>query len=372
MLWKTPAVAAFTAVWVLAAGLAPAHAQAPPAATQQEEDEEVDFDRGCNDEYGRQLCDQAVWADIVSSFGLEPAERVQQQGFQGVRVFTINGYSNDMPAISILHRGVVKDWDLQDVTLEVRRVAYEDESKAGPAILKREAWSNLVDIMGGLQDLVAESPERRVDEDMLEKTFKDDNGEERTVVSICLHAWVTVTESLTDKGVTRRVRDGCGSDPVFEASYAMSGQALRGFPYCNHLEPDNHRNESTQLSRCFALDGVDRVAAAEVANIFDASLNGVADFEAYLAPDVRLTLSNGKIARGASAVAAALADPKFAEHDIYAARLIGEAGRVTVTGWLDRTVGDDLEFTDTDFVWRRDGAAWRIESITLGAVTLDN
>jgi hypothetical protein len=353
------------AALLLAVGMAPAVAQTPEAQGQDEDD--LDFDRACMDDYGRNLCDQKVWAEIVTAFRLEPAESVQRTGLRGVRVFTINGYSNDMPVVSILASAFAKSGEPENAELEVRRQTVSDESKAGPAILKRDAWSDLYRTAVDLQHLAAASPERQPEVDVM----SEPDPERGRLVTICMHAWVTVTESLTDAGVVRRIRNACDDDPLFNASFVMSAHALRGFPYCNHLDPKNYRNPSTQLARCFALDGTDRAAAADVANIYDVSLDAAADLAPYLAPDVRLAWPDRAPVSGAAPVIAALGDPAFKEFDLYAGHVVGEAGRVVANGWLDRFIDDRVEFADIAITWRLRDNAWRIEAIAIGPLTIE-
>lgn len=361
--WRTPTFASFLAALVLAAGMTPAFGQTP----EEQAEDDLDFDRACMDDYGRNLCNQKVWAEIVTAFRLEPAESVQRTGLRGVRVFTINGYSNDMPVVSILASAFAKSGEPENAELEVRRQTVSDESKAGPAFLKRDAWSNLYWTAVDLQDLVAASPERQPEEDPL----AGPEPAEGRLVTFCMHAWVTVTESLTDKGVSRRIRNACGDDPLFAASYDMSSHALRGFAYCNHLDPKNHRNASTQLARCFALDGADKVAAADVANLYDTSLDAVTDLAPYLAPDVRLARPDRAPVSGAASVVAALDDPAFKELDLNAGHVVGETGSVVANGWLDRYIDDGVEFADIAITWRLRDNAWRVEAIAIGPLTIE-
>jgi hypothetical protein len=362
-----PLLAAFAAALMLVTSGAPAFAQTPEAAASEDEDDVV-FDRDCMDDYGRDLCDQGIWTGIVSRLGLDRAELAQRQGLRGVRVFTIDGYSNDMPAVSILASTFDRYGEPENAELEVRRKPFRDESKAGRAVLKMAAGSRLYKRAADLQQLVTASPERAEDD---EDTAKRASGEDEVVV-ICLHAWVTVTESLTDEGVTRRIRNACGSDPLFKASFGMSAMALRGFPHCNRLDPKNYRNESTQLQRCFSLEGTDKVAAAEVTTLFDASINAAADLGPYLAPDVRLTRPDRTRVSGAPAVQSALADAAFKDFDLYAGHLVGATDRVVASGWLDKYIDDGVETADIEFVWRRRDRVWRIADIVIGPLKNEN
>jgi hypothetical protein len=359
-------LAVFAAGLTLFANLAPAFAQTPE--TTQPEDADV-FDRGCGDDNGRDLCDQAVWAEAVARFGLEPAESVQSAGLRGIRVFTIDGHANDMPVVSVLgasfdewgypEKG--KDGQPKEVELEIRWRPVRDEYNTAPARLTRKAWFDLYLEVMDFQEIVATSPERKP-----EKPAAQPNADGSVVVSVCRHPWVTVTESLTDDGVTRRIRRSCDSDAVLHASFDMSDKALRGFPHCNHLDPANLGDASEQLRRCLQLEGSDRFAAAEVANLIDASRNGVTDLQAFLEPDVRLVRANRSPVVGATAVGAALADLAYEDYYLLTAHLVGEPDRVVARDWLQRYTEDGMETADIKSSWRRRGETWRIAEIVIG------
>lgn len=237
----------------LLAGATPSLAQEP-----EEEDEvlEAPLDRDCIDDHGWDWCLGNEWGATVAAFQLEPAEVVQAQGWRGVRVFTVDGYSNDMPMVSVLRKGS----DRHTATLEVRSRTYPEYGLADSTILTRTAWMELYRDATKLQELLAKSPQSFHDS----AEAAEVSGEQEVI--ICFHAWVIVTESLTDQGVERRIRNACGRDPLYEQSMALSAKALRGFPHCNHLEPGDYRNESSQLAGCLLLRGDDLFAAASLKN----------------------------------------------------------------------------------------------------------
>ncbi len=337
----------------LALAAAPALAQTPDT---DDEDDFV-FDRACMDDDGRDLCDQGMWSKIVANFGLEPAELVQRAGFRGVRVFTVDGYGRDMPAITILTPGGARDPELA-----VHWETFRGAPTAHRARLSRIAPPDLWRLAADLQSLTATSPDRQPTAEKL----PDDR------VVICLHAWVTVTESLTDSGVTRRIRNACGDDPLFDASYGMSGEALRSFPDCVRIDPANHRNESTILRRCFALDGPDPATAAEVLNLMDGEIDDTIDLKAMLAPDVSLTRAGHSDVSGSAAVAEAFADPELTETSLYANHVTAEPGRVTASGYIQDYREDDLKAATMQLVWVRPGNDWRIGSIAIGPFKIEN
>lgn len=346
MMWRILAVAGFAFALVLEAG--PTFAQEPPDV------EDLPFDRDCMDDYGRDLCDPGQWATIVSSFGLEPAEAVLAQGWRGVRVFTINGYSNDMPMISVLSREEGTNGLPRESVLEVRGAGGGDD-----LILRRGAWFGLQGSAAGLQELVARAPERQSARPLVDPAAQEELGmaEEDTIV-ICLHAWVTVTESLSNTGVVRRIRNACGDDPLFDTSYRLSAQALRGFPHCNHLDPANYRNESTQLLTCLILAGDDRVAAAEVLSVLDGAEPG--NLIGSSAPDIRWLGPSGNVISGRGEVEAALSE-RFGSAHFVVADVVGQTDGVVVSGSLERYVGDGVrEITPVRQSWRRRGDRWML------------
>lgn len=346
----------------------------PLAAAAQDDEEPRHFDRDCMDDYGRRLCDPSQWATIVASFGLEPAEQVQAAGWRGVRVFTVNGYSVDMPAVSILASDMAGYGDASNATVNVRMAEEEGDSDPTIAQLNRPAWTDLWRQATELSRLTASSPERQSDESgahVTEQSFIDEEtGEEDVVVSICLHAWVTVTEVLTDEGVVRRIRNACGTSPVFDASFELSAQALRGFPHCNHLEPGIFRNESSQLQGCLRLEGEGRIAAAEVANVVWALRGGAAfGLAPYLAQTVQLEGSSTATIEGPSEVLAALerltVDTR--RTDLNSWLYTGSSSQVTVTGDIARYGEGWIEVILLEMTWtKKDDGGWQVAVVRLG------
>lgn len=361
MNWRTGAEAAV--VLALALALAPC---GPASAQDSNDNEDRPFDRDCMDDYGRDLCDAGQWTTIVSSFGLEPADAVQAQGWRGVRVFTIDGYSHDMPMISVLSRGEGPYGMPLESALDVRAAKSAIDGPTEVSTLRRDAWSSLQDAAEGLRELATSSTERQsgalpvspASSDSPEADAIDDSV-------ICLHAWVTVTEALSDAGVQRRIRNACGDDPLFDASYGLSAQALRGFPHCNHLNPANYRNESAQLSACLILAGDDRVAAAEVLSIVDGAEPG--DLFGFSAPDIRWIGSSGEVISGGRAVEAPFSE-LFASANFWVANVVGGADGVVVSGSLERYVGDGIrETTPVRQTWRRRGDRWLLVELAPGS-----
>ncbi len=331
--------------------------QAPLTLAQDATDDVVEpaFDRDCMDDYGRDLCDPERWGGIVEAFGVEPAEDVQAVGWRGVRIFTIDGYSRDMPMVSVLYTEL-SDYGLP---LDPRLEVYGTGVGEGPVpSLSRDAWLGLSLATRRIAELATAAPERQSEE---QSGAPSTNGDEK---SICLHAWVTVTEVLTGDGVVRRIRNACGEDPLFVAGYQLSAQALRGFPACNHLDPANYRNESAQLDRCLILEGDDQIAAAEVLNLLDGRIfkeaSSIAD---YAAPGARISGTSGETSLSG---VLGLDDARVVR--IYTASVRAVGPDVRARGIVHRygdEEGNDFA-AEVQQVWRKIDGAWRLVDLSLG------
>lgn len=344
--------------WIAVMALCAIPATASAQTPESQDVIERAFDRDCMDDYGRDLCDREVWAAIVASFGVEPAEQPQQQGWRGTRVFLIDGYSRDMPMVSVLRKGEDEYALPADMVLEVRGAGDPGSEGARP-VLHRRGWLGLDRQSINIQNLVTKAPVRQSDGAAA-------SAEEGDEIVLCLHAWVAVTESLTDQGVERRIRNACGDDPLFDAGYEMSAQALRGFPHCNHLEPGAYRNESTQLQACLTLQGEDKVAAAEVLSLIDGPpfYSGWGSLASHLSEDVQLALPDGRRIEGATRVAEALTSQSELGSR-YVSRVIGGSGRVEAVGEFWR-YGEVTDYAEYEQTWERIAGRWRMTAMTVG------
>lgn len=339
---------------------------ATPALAQAPDEDPIPVDPACIDAQARDLCAHGRWSEIVMRFGLEPAEIIQRKGLHGVRILMMDGYGGDLPVISILAEGSDEAGDPVNAKLDVRWQVYRGE-KAELSSLTREAWPNIYWGAIELQELVAEAPEEGP-EPATRSNPVDPANPDREIVTICLHPWTTITESIVETGVIRRIRNSCDDDPVHDASYDMARESLRGFPHCNHIDPKNERNHATQLRSCFGLDGVDKLAAAEVLNLRAASIDTPADLAPWMSPGMRLTLPGGAVVSGPAAAAAALAGhPALKDTDLYTHNFAGEPGKVVVLSTFYRDVKgrDAYEEAFAYQVWRQHDVQWRLTELTI-------
>ena len=230
----------------------------------------------------------------------------------------------------------------------------------GPApSLSREAWFGILDETTRIAELATAAPVRQLVGG--DRTLPGADDDE---LVFCLHAWVSVTEVLNDKGVVRRIRNACGEDPLFDAGYELSAKALRGFPVCNHLDPANYRNESAQLDRCLILEGEDQIAAAEVLNLLDGEIfEETSSITAYAAPDIQISGTSG-----ATSLSEALGLDDSRVVRLYTTS-IRSVGRDVVAESMVHRYGDEdgNDFAaDVQHGWRKTDGAWRLVEFSLG------
>lgn len=332
---------------VIAATLA--LASAPDAATAQAAPAEFTV-HDCKDDHGADICTSAQWEAFAAKFDLSPAESLQQAGVRGVRVFYGDGYSYDMPAITVLSQGAIGG--SQPAELEVRRPASRGRKPRPAASLARDAWDGPRRVAGQLQTLVARAPARKTDGS--DQLYESEEGP-----IVCSHSWVVMVESLTDAGVERRIRSTCGDDELVDVAFKLTGLALSGFAHCNHLDPGAYRNASTQLQRCLSVEGVDLIGAADVTRLLDSSWrSGLPTLATHLGDEVVLTWAGGR-AEGADAVRDAITGTAFADLEFYTGPHVGLNGEVRVTGELARDPYEDTAaVASMQQVWRREDGRW--------------
>ncbi|MBI5940175.1 MAG: hypothetical protein HY859_07090 [Caulobacterales bacterium] len=308
------------------------------------------FDRACMDDYGRDLCDSAMRAKIRASFGLPSVEELAAEGFEGVRVFTINGYSHDMPPVSILRRGAGPPKVEVSTGGVVRRTISTDASP----------WDWL--LVETLSRLVTASPERQP------KPAPSTNPGE---ISICLHAWVTITEVISNGRVVRRIRNACDGDPIFDGAFQLSTVALGAFQGCWKLDPAHYRNDSERLIGCAKLKGDNGYGAASLLNALEDSpvlqtRNAISP-DRWLDADATVVWPGEALVSGRTPVAAAWtthggADPNVRIESVEAATF--KTG--TVVGVLYREMGRD-QYEQASFRqdWVREEGVWRLTRWTV-------
>lgn len=252
--------------------------------------------RRCRDEYARDLCDPAVRAAIRAKTGAESAEALVDQGYVGVRVFLVDGYSNDMPVVSVLSR------DEGAPVMQVRvRVAGRPPVVAD---IKPDSWT--IEVAALLKRMGLAAPEWEPSTAEAQPQAKP--GDPPPPIAICLHPWMAIVEILDQGGVTSRIRTACGDQPIFQAGFYLSQLALHQQAGCGALAEDQYRNDSARLVGCATLVGRDRWSAVWLRNRFGDHVlqypraENAAQVAEFFAPDVSFKWSGEPDREGREAV----------------------------------------------------------------------
>lgn len=325
-------------------------------------------DDRCRDEYGRDLCDPVMLAKIRASFGVPPAEELAARGVEGVRVFLIDGYSNDRPLVTILREPGARP------TLEVRAV------RQPPGVISAPATAWQWSVGETLAGLVLASGERP-----LAEPSSADAGS-IPPPRFCLHAWVTIVEAIKDGLVTTRIRSACGDEPLYDGAASLTAMAVSAFRGCSELEVTRYGGDAARLEDCTKLEGRWRLEAVTVLNRLQSSAlasSGDAaqvDLETLFAPDAVVAWSQEPDAIGRAAAAARWrtkveGDRVEKRTFVVVNSVRGEDGTVRVTGVIRefrRREGQrklvlmgEAPFTQD---WMLVDRAWRIVRWDIGAL----
>ena len=316
----------------------------------------------CRDDRGSDRCATAAQAKMRALYGLPSIEEHQRAGDQVRRVMYVDGYGRDVVAISFVRAPG------REPIASVYFPRREGEAAMEPlrAAVPNGVWEDILRRSGlfdrTLEPLAKAEPE------------------------ICLHSWVFVVEAndpgranYTPPALRRKTEDAC-SNGLARAYAEVERAALPLFPHCARLDPDQHRNEATQLAACRILRG-DRMAAAEVMNRANELrfVRGVEDRQriaSLFAHSVTIDWQ-GERASAGMLDAAALWARKLGEApaNLFISDIQGlAADRARLTGFFSRAVNDGNEtptkyFTaPVELVWVFGSAQeWEVERATVGA-----
>jgi hypothetical protein len=252
-----------------------------PAQAQHDErpwaETQAIFDRGCGDDRGIDRCDEAVQQRMRDLYRLESPTKMLEQGITARRAMFVDGYGNDMAAITFARRPG------ESPTVEVRAPIAEGQPPPRPLVanISNETWATVLARSKDFdQQLARELPRA-----------SPDGGEEPTL-NICLHAWFVVAEAVDAPRVSPNVLAGTGSEdsardaalPVeapmqpgtvrsdaesacagglaVDYAFELASMALIALPECSTLNFDDFRNQVVLLGQCYGLGG-DRLTAGE-------------------------------------------------------------------------------------------------------------
>jgi hypothetical protein len=208
---------------------------------------------GCRDEGGVDRCDPEQQKRVLALFGLEPIETHRDAGDQVRRVFYVDGYGEDVVAISFVRpKG-------GDPTLSVHFPRAEGAPPLAPlrAPVPLQVWDDVI-FRSTHFDRALVGQEKRV----------EDDGS----ILLCIHGWTYTVEASDpperEEGTAtlrRKTENACDRGLVKIYAAEVDRAAVPLLAPCALLDPKHHRGRPSLLAACGLLQG-DRFAAAAVMN----------------------------------------------------------------------------------------------------------
>lgn len=199
----------------------------------------------CRDDNGTDRCSQTNRAAVLNTLGMLAIEDEKTAGVEVYRVIQIDGYGNVMPSIAYERR--------PGSAPQVVIYAADGNKMAAP-VTARE-WST-VQGMARFAD----------------RTLEPLPGPTDALAGLCLHAWLSTVEiaNAAERGmpngpVRRRTESACNGTLTTRFAFDLPALAIKHFPECDVLDPEDYRNDVTRLAQCVRFKG-DRLAAAELMN----------------------------------------------------------------------------------------------------------
>lgn len=318
--------------------------------------------RDCRDDNGVDRCAEENRAAALNSLGMTSIEAEKAAGVEVYRILQVDGYGNLMPSI-----------------------AYERRPGSAPQVVIYAAEGNRLAAPVSAPEWATVQRMARFADRALEPL----PGSADPMVGLCLHAWLSTVEiaNAAERGVPegpvrRRTESACNGALTTRFAFELPVLAIKHFPECDALDPEDHRNEMTRLAQCARFKG-DRLAAAALMNQvgWRFTPNRGSDMARAWAglfgtnAETRLDWAGDRVAasRGiaGNAVAAYLAQRQTENPSLgaYISSFNGlSSTRVETTGRLDMDGPADARlsapFTQV-WVWNAPGLNWTLESWTV-------
>lgn len=341
----------------------------------------------CFDDNLTDRCAAAEQARVRELLAMASIEDEAAAGAEVYRVFFVDGYGRDMPAVSFERRP----------NEAPKVVIYGEEGRQLTGPVSMDAW----DTVARRSRFAEALPPRPASPPLstLGREPPPGAGEAIEEVVICLHSWVATFEAtMTHDGeplIRRRTEDSCSGGFTMAYAFEAAALAVASLPACDRLKPEGHRNDVARLGACLILQG-DLISAADLLNEKDDPPRAWRG-EAVTATAWREWLGAGHAARidwagevlteaqgyydsrpGRPDIPQFLVDRATAlgPLGIYPARFVGEtASRARIEGQISFQPGDPEDgrsYMAADYiqVWvRTPGDPWRLDSWTVGAFT---
>lgn len=205
--------------------------------------QDEDAARNCRDDNGVDRCERL--AQDVLTLGMASLEAEKTAGAEVYRILQIDGYGRLMPGIAYERR----------VGAGPQVVVYAKDGVRMAAVVPLAEWE-AVQGMARFADRELTPPGRS-------------NPDE---ISICFHAWLSTVEivNAADRGqpdgpIRRRTESACNGGLTNRFAFDLAALAIKRFPDCDVLDPDDYRNDMTRLEQCARFRG-DRLAVAQLVN----------------------------------------------------------------------------------------------------------
>jgi hypothetical protein len=188
-------------------------------------------------------------------YGWPSAEALAERGAIARRTMFVDGYGNDVVAISFIRaRG-------RSPIVEIAVPREDGEAPPDPLIaaVSQDAWWRVL--------AASETFDKQLVEEQRSGRLGSDDR-----IELCLHGWMVVAESI-DPGhrigervqphrIRRDTEGSCADGLAVPYSFALADLALASLAECGSLDPLHARNKAALLALCQRLGG-DRLAAAE-------------------------------------------------------------------------------------------------------------
>ncbi len=316
--------------------------------------------RDCRDDNGTDRCAEENRAAALTTLGMSSIEAEKAEGVEVYRILQVDGYGRLMPSI-----------------------AYERRPGQAPQVVIYGAEGNRLAAPVSAREWEAVQGMARFADRALEPL----PGAADPLANICLHAWLSTVEiaNAAERGVPegpvrRRTESACNGGLTTRFAFELPVLAIKHFPECDLLDPEDHRNDMTRIAQCIRLRG-DRIAAAELMNQVgwrltpDDHADTPQAWARQLRPNgrSRLDWAGERVADGANgnAVIRDLAR-RQAENPSLRAYISSfnatSSTRVETTGRVDMDGPDDSRLSapfNQVWVWNSYGLNWALESWTV-------
>jgi hypothetical protein len=339
-----------------------------PAQANAQEQRDAE---GCRADRNTENCAAARARYFQRLYGVRPFEAHRDAGDQVRRVFYVDGYGNDVVAISFeRHPG-------RDPMLFVYLQHLAGEPAPAPlqAPVPEAVWHDLIERSALLDRRVVPEPEPAP------------SAEGEQTVRLCTDGW-TYTAEATDPPpfegaeptLTRRTEGACDDGLIELFAGEVERAAFPLIPHCAGLDRSQYRNAATLFQTCAVLRG-DRMAAAVAMNsaheLF--RIERAEDWsllESAFGYETVIDWNGTHSANRPAAEAARLWVNKALEagpNGFYVEEMEGETrARVRLRGGFIRFVNvpgqteQAMERAVAELVWEGDGRSFVIERATVG------